>query len=277
MSDHPIYADDDDFSQLHPDDDDFVEDIPDEAYIEVEDVDDIKEQPAPVLERPKFSMPLRNQETAHEKAASQIHRQESLSPGGSDAAGDAPLPPAEAPAEDAAEEVITYRYRIALVLSPEVETQVKALRQAVNLPDAEIGILTLLPDFRTDHLDDVQEILEEWVQDHLPLETTLESIEARTIGSQRYLAAWQLSPAEPILQAQEALSDNLSQYITLEETGLPFQSRLIIADHTPPKIFPRLVREMQTQFERLTWQMDTLELLRAPEADARWEVLEKFV
>lgn len=277
MSDHPIYADDDDFSQLHPDDDDFVEDIPDEEYIEVEDEDGIKEQPAPILERPKFSMLLRNQETAHEKAASQIHRQESLSPRGSDAAGDAPLPPAEAPAEDAAEEVITYRYRIALVLSPEVETQVKALRQAVNLPDAEIGILTLLPDFRTDNLDDVQEILEEWVQDHLPLETTLESIEARTIGSQRYLAAWQLAPAEPMLQAQEALSDNLSQYITPEETGLPFQSRLIIADHTPPKIFPLLVREMQTQFERLTWQMDTLELLRAPEADARWEVLEKFV
>lgn len=263
--DDPIYTDDDEFSQVTPEDDEFVETPPEEEYIEIEDT----------LARPKF----RKQETAYEKEAAQTHHQKPVPAAGNDAAGDAPSPAAENAAEVSAEEVVpvTYRYRITLVIAPEVETQINTLRRAVNLPDAEMGMMPLLPDFRTDDLDDVQEILEEWVQDHLPLELTLESVEARTIGSQRYLAAWILTPVEGLLQAQEALIDDLNQYIQPEETSLPFQSRLVVADHTPPNVFPLLVREMQTQFERLTWKIDALELLRAPENDSRWEVLEKLM
>lgn len=263
--DDPIYTDDDDFSQVTPEDDDFIETPPEEEYIEIE----------ATLARPRFG----KQETEHEKEAAQTHRQKPVPAPGNDAAGDAPSPAAENAAEGSAEEdaPVSYRYRITLVLAPDVETQINTLRRAVNLPDAEMGMMPLLPDFRTESLEDVQEILEEWVQDHLPMELTLESVEARTLGSQRYLAGWTLTPEEALLQAQEALLENLKQFIQPDDISLPFQARLVVADHTPPTLFPLLVREMQNQFDRLSWKIDALELLRAPENDSRWEVLEKFM
>lgn len=309
---------DDDFSQLNPDDDEFLDEIPDEDYIELdEDAPPAKPSLArpkfSALREPNNEKKTAETRSQESDTAEKIRESgvEESSPAEATAADveestevesphPQPLPVNEEGRSDntvheegsntdspsllaergpGGEVELTYRYRIALVLSPEVEIQVNKLRQAVNLDDAEIGILGLVGDFRTNNLNDVQEILEEWVQDNLPMELTLDAIEAKTIGSQRYVAAWTLTPDEHLIQAQESLVDDLNSYITIQnpEASLPFKSRLVISDHTPAQTFPLLIREMQSSFEKLTWEVDCLEILRVPENDTRWEVLHKYM
>lgn len=276
----------DEFSQLLPDEDVF-EEIPDEEAdaIQVNETDELPLS----LARPKFSALVskpslvQREDSPHAKKTPQPDVQESVSEAGDDSSRveESPLAEDSPVAHQSEQEAVVapvYRYRIALVLSPDIEIAMNQLRQAVQLPDAETGSFALVGDFRTENLADIQEILEEWVQDNLPMELALEGIEAKTVGSQRYVAAWSLTPPDSLTQAQESLADNLAPYLLPDDSAsfLPFQSRLILSDHTPARIFPLLVREMQQQFEKLAWRVEALELLRVPEGDSRWEVLEKF-
>ena len=53
-------------------------------------------------------------------------------------------------------------------------------------------------------------------------------------------------------------------------------ARLPVADHVPAEDFLTLVHSLQMNFSPLTWQIEGIELLRAPENDLRWEVVELF-
>jgi hypothetical protein len=174
-------------------------------------------------------------------------------------------------------EAIKFRYRIAVVLSPQLELQLNAARQSVSIPVARPGIFALQEDFESSDIDSVQTVIKSWAAEHLPLEVEVERVVAEVSGEQRYLTGFALEPAQKLNAAQQALATSLANNIRpVGEGALPFAPRLPVSDHTPAADFPRLVHELQKRFEATEWVIEAVELLRVPEGDDRWEVVQKF-
>ncbi|HLA44858.1 MAG TPA: hypothetical protein VJZ27_15545, partial [Aggregatilineales bacterium] len=172
---------------------------------------------------------------------------------------------------------VTYHYRVAVVLNPHLETQINEARQRVNIPVAHTGIFELQSEFTTEDSAAVEDTIKTWASWNLPLHVSLETIEAEVIDSQRYVAAVRLEPAEPLIAAQQRLTESLTPHITITaDNPLPFRARLLVSDHTPAGNFPRLVHALQQEFDFGEWTILAVELLRTPEGDDRWEVVEKY-
>jgi hypothetical protein len=173
-------------------------------------------------------------------------------------------------------EAIKFRYRIAVVLSPQLELQLNAARQSVSIPVARPGIFALQEDFESSNIEAVQEAIKSWAAEHLPLDVEVERVLAEVVGEQRYIAGFALEPAGKINAAQQALASALANNIRPAGEALPFTPRLPVSDHTPAADFPRLVHALQQRFEPSEWKIEAVELLRVPEGDERWEVVQKF-
>jgi len=172
---------------------------------------------------------------------------------------------------------VKYRYRIALVLSPELELQLNAARQTVSIPVARPGIFAVQEDFESSNIEAVQEAIKSWAADHLPIDVEVERVVAEVAGAQRYIAGFALEPAGKLNAAQQALAGALASNIRpANGDSLPFAARLPVSDHTPAADFPRLIHELQKRFEPSQWKIEAVELLRVPEDDERWEVVQKF-
>ena len=184
-----------------------------------------------------------------------------------------PTPSRPTPAPDTPK----FRYRIAVVLSPQLELQLNAARQSVSIPVARPGIFALQEDFETSDIDAVQAAITSWAEENLPLTVEVERVVAEVIGEQRYLAGFALEPAGKLNAAQQALAGALANSIRpISDDALPFAPRLPVSDHTPAVDFPRLIHELQKRFEAAEWAIEAVELLRVPEDDDRWEVVQKF-
>jgi hypothetical protein len=173
-------------------------------------------------------------------------------------------------------EAIKFRYRIAVVLSPQLELQLNAARQSVSIPVARPGIFALQEDFESSNIEAVQEAIKSWAAEHLPLDVEVERVLAEVVGEQRYIAGFALEPAGKINAAQQALASALANNIRPAGEALPFTPRLPVSDHTSAADFPRLVHALQQRFEPSEWKIEAVELLRVPEGDERWEVVQKF-
>ena len=185
-----------------------------------------------------------------------------------------PLPTRPTPV---APDTPTFRYRVSVVLSPELELQLNAARQSVSIPVARPGIFALQEDFESSDIEAVQTAIREWVAEYLPLEVEVERVVAEVIDAQRYVAGFALEPAQKINAAQQALAASLENRArAVGEDPLPFAPRLPVCDHTPAADFPRLVHELQKRFEASQWVIREVELLRVPDDDERWEVVQKF-
>lgn len=186
------------------------------------------------------------------------------------------LPPTENDHSDEAPPTI-YRYRVAVVLTPALEMRINAARQTAGLPAAALGSFALHSDFHCPASEAVVDAVRNWAGTHLPLKMVIERVDAAVIGENRYVAGMALEPAERLKQAQRELEAALAPVIEpLPETDFLFAARLPVSDHTPAASFPPLIHALQQEFESREWTINAVEVLRAPEGDPRWEVVEKL-
>lgn len=173
---------------------------------------------------------------------------------------------------------LAYIYRVAVALRPDLEMILNQARQSADLPIAPPGVFALGPDFFADDLAAVIEVVRDWAAEYLPLELCLERVAVEVIGAQRYIAGYSLAPEDPLMDAQAELTRALSPYSQplVGEDTLLFVPRLPVSDYTPVADFPRLIHAMQANFAPLEWHIGAVEVLRVPEGDDRWEVVEKI-
>lgn len=169
-----------------------------------------------------------------------------------------------------------FYYRVSVPIVDELARQINVARGTIGMDGALIGSFAWQADFKTQQIEAVQTLLREWVTQHLPIAVRVERVEALVEGTQRYLAAFSLEPAERIQNAQAALQNALQAVITPLPFAdqLPFVPRLPIADHVNAAHFPRLIHMLQMNFDPTEWQIQAVELLYTP--DTRWEVLDTF-
>jgi len=167
---------------------------------------------------------------------------------------------------------IIYRYKVAAVLPMAVETLLNEMREAVGLGTAPPGFFALSPDFTSETPEPLLSALGAWAAAHLPLPMQLTLVEAQVVGQQRYVAGFALDAAEALGNAQKALAAALSPHCP----AAPFMPIVPVSDATPAALFPRLIHAMQNAFAPQDCTLAAVELLRVPEGDDRWEVVQKF-
>lgn len=210
-------------------------------------------------------------------------------------ANDKPARPFATPSvtDTKAEEIppVHYRYRIGVVLTPQLETQINSVRGGVGLSTAEAGAFKLLSDFHLkdgasdaeDSADDNQDAnpsdmlvvtLRAWAKKHLPFTLEITKMTALVIGEQRYAAGFGLDNVKVLTKAQATLQAAFAEHVTpISEE--PFLPHIPVADHVPAAKYPRLLFGLNGGLEPTSFTFKAVELLRADENDMRWEVVEK--
>lgn len=164
-------------------------------------------------------------------------------------------------------------FRVVLPLSQDVRDAIAEARGNHALDEAAPDALELIAPFRCDAIAALEDALEAWASERLPLHVTLAEVTAEVLGAQRYLAGWTLTPAGRVAAAQQALKRALSDLIEpCADIPDAFEPRVIVADRVPPAVFPRLVADMQRIFEPQGWAMEEIALEEtAPDAPSpRW-------
>ena len=170
-------------------------------------------------------------------------------------------------------------YRLLLTLPPELGAEVLELRELGEIDDMPPPGIDLAMAFRSADLDMLESAIESWARAHLPLELAVVEIVAEIIGAQQYVAAWRVEPHAALLDAQLALKRRLTPAIVPLAESLPvFQPRVIIGAHVPARAYPRVIGQMQRDFEPYTWHAESVALLRAaPDAaPGEWELVRTF-
>ncbi|MBN1202318.1 MAG: 2'-5' RNA ligase family protein [Anaerolineae bacterium] len=170
-------------------------------------------------------------------------------------------------------------YRVLIPLPPELAGQTEALRESAGMGAAPPPGIELAAAFRADDVGAVETALADWARAHLPAQLEITGVLAEVVGEQQYVTGWTLQPDEELQEAQHELMTALEPLITPLADALPtFHARVTIGDHIPPQPFPRLVGQMQRDFEPFVWHAETVSLLRHP-ADieaGEWEETGSF-
>lgn len=164
-------------------------------------------------------------------------------------------------------------FRVVFSLSDDLRDVIAEARGDLALDEAAPDALELIAPFRCDTIAALEDALEAWASERLPLHVTLAEVTAEVLGAQRYLAGWALTPAGRMAAAQQALKRALSDLIEpCADVPDAFEPRIVVADHVPPTVFPHLVAEMQRVFEPQGWVIEEIVLEEmAPDAPApRW-------
>ncbi|MBN1680032.1 MAG: 2'-5' RNA ligase family protein [Anaerolineae bacterium] len=168
---------------------------------------------------------------------------------------------------------------IQLDLSLELAERVRSLRQQNRISPALPSGIELVGTFRAGDVDAVKKILADWARNHLPIQLEITGVVADVIGAQRYVAAWSLQPEDTLQEARAALVADLEPLITLETEGeIGFRPWLAVSTRVPPQPFPRLIDQMQREYEPYVWDTETIVLLTASADDSEpgWETAISF-
>lgn len=161
-----------------------------------------------------------------------------------------------------------FHYRIAAVLSHDLETMIIAALKAVDLGLPDSGLFQWQAAFRTDHPHTIANALDQWVREFLPIETTLERVHSEVVGSQTYLVGWRLENGEALHKAQTTLTTQLAPIIEPEPDALAaFRAIIPVKASIPPDRLPPLVGFLQRNFVEMNWRIEAMELLRAAVPD----------
>lgn len=195
-----------------------------------------------------------------------------------------PAPPGQqptarppAPGEPAAPPDVIYQAIIPL--PAELGARVLELRESGQIADMPPPGVPLTVAFRATDRARVEGILGNWTRQHLPLQIEITGVIAEIVGSQQYVAAWSLQPEEELSEARDALHRALAPAITpVPDTYLASQARVAIGDRVTARFYPRVVAEMQQQFESFVWVADGAALAsRTLDTDAdEWIIARAF-
>ncbi len=189
-------------------------------------------------------------------------------------------PLAAAVVDEATEDATRYRYRIAAALPKTLQEAITEALDTVDL-DPAVGMFQWQASFEVERMDVLRAALNEWSQEHLPIETGTEKVYCAVEGSQTYVAGWTLANTSAIYQAQNALTTSLAAIVTpLAGESAVFRTILPVMVGVPADRFPQLVAHLHGQFTPETWSIQSLEILRIPIDDngvimtgAEWEVV----
>ncbi|MBI5929315.1 MAG: hypothetical protein HY862_08410 [Chloroflexi bacterium] len=182
--------------------------------------------------------------------------------------GEATHPPITAPSqpvEEAVEAPPIYRYRVAAVLSSDLEAMINAALKAVDLGLPDSGLFQWQAPFRTDQPHALASALDQWVTRFLPIKTGLERVHSEVVGTQTYIVGWRLENNDALHTAQTALTTQLAPIIEPEpDAPATFRAVIPVKSTIPPDRLPPLVGFLQRNFEEQSWTIEAVELLRAP-------------
>ncbi len=181
----------------------------------------------------------------------------------------APSPAGERPALETV-------YQVLIPLPPDLADQVTQLRTTATLSDNPPPGVEFAVAFRTAKLDEVQAVLRQWARAHLPFQLEITGVEADVIDNQQYVAAWTLQPDEELHDANRALVRALAPLIRpVEGARVRSRVRVLIGDDLPPGPYPRVVGQMQRQFQPYVWHAEAVTLV-STRPDADWATVESF-
>jgi len=272
----------DDYDDDVSDDDIVYEPLDDVAWVDEEDLDAIEVTEDDVVEI---------DEAAEAGVADEV-----TAPGALDAGAEAgtpapaslapeaaptalPLFPEESPALERAPDSVQEPasppclFRVVVPLSDELRDAIEIARGTHALDVAPPDTLELIAPFRCDDDAALEDALEEWAVERLPIHLTLSEVTAEVVGAQRYLAGWLLTPPGRLAAAQQALKRALADLIEpCADAPDAFEPRVIVADRVAPTIFPHLIAEMQRLFETQAWAIEEIALEEASSGDrtSRW-------
>lgn len=172
--------------------------------------------------------------------------------------------PDEAPAPEPAPAGPPCMFRVVIPLSDDLRDAIAITRGDQPLDEAAPDALELIAPFRCDEVLALEDALEAWAAERLPLHVTLAEVTAEVLGAQRYLAGWALTPAGRVAAAQQALKRALGDLIEpCADVPDAFEPRIVVADRVPSGVFPHLVAEMQRAFEPQGWAIEEITLEEA--------------
>jgi hypothetical protein len=167
-------------------------------------------------------------------------------------------------------------FRVLIPLPPDLGAQVLSLRTVGEIDDMPPPGIELAVPFHTDRLDEVETILIDWARAHLPIQLERTGIVAQVVGAQQYIAAWDLEPEEELREAQVELVRALVPLIN-PVPGKPAKARVrvVIGDAIAPGPYPRVIGQMQREFEPYVWYAESVSLFQTTETDV-WTVHKTF-
>ena len=171
-----------------------------------------------------------------------------------------------------------YRYRIIALLPEGLKTLIREAGEAVDLTIEPAFIWQA--DFTTENQHAIAAVLDEWVQTFFPIQTKFERVFSDVIGEQTYIAGWQLTNADLMVEAQNDLTTKLAPMIVPNtDTSATFRPVLPVMMGVPAEAFPQLVAHLHQNFEAIELSIGAVELQRLPlepETDAEWESMGNF-
>jgi hypothetical protein len=190
-----------------------------------------------------------------------------------------PEPAAEPAPPDAAPEFVIPPdvYCALLPLPPELAAQALELRETGEIRDMPPPGILLTAPFRTTDRAAVEAALEKWTRAHLPFQFEVTGVLAKVVGTQQYIAAWALEPAEELVEAQHALRLALAELILpLPGATLTFDASVLIGEHITPQRFPHVIGQMQRHFEPFVWRANELQFVRQGDPPDQWDMVRAF-
>ena len=192
-------------------------------------------------------------------------------------------PAPDATSEDAPPK--RYRYKILLQAPAVLQQLIDSAVSESRLPSDKLNnSLALQVNFRTDNVAQVETTIQNWVNEHLPLETKLLQVFSEVKGRQTYITGWLLDNADTLKEVQRKLATGLSTLITIEATAnTNFRPRLAITNSSPAEVFPALVAHLQQNFDETAWTISGCTLVRQeidaedkPLPNSKWEAVKQF-
>ncbi len=170
-------------------------------------------------------------------------------------------------------------FDVLLALPPDLGAQVLELRTTGEIDDMPPPGVALHAAFRATDRDALEEALADWTRANLPVQIELTGIEAEIVGTQQYVAAWTLDPAEELQEAQHELRRALAGLATpLPDAPVLRQVRVLIGDHVAARRYPYVIGQMQRDFDPYVWHATELLLVErdasAPPED--WTISRTF-
>lgn len=178
-----------------------------------------------------------------------------------------------------------YRYRIIMRPNDAIKDQVGAIVEDVRIDRQQsVDMMQWQANFQCKDEAALIENIQQWVDEHLPIQTQTEKVFSAVFGTQTYVAGWHLSQAEQIRTAQQALTQNLADLIDIEVTAnTNFYPRYLATANVSAERFPAVVAHLQQHFEPSDWTMQAVELQRQsideggrPLPNSKWEKAQDF-
>ncbi len=191
---------------------------------------------------------------------------------------DAPVDTAETIRDGIGDEPTTEDlvYQVLIGLPPELGAQVLELRETGAISDMPPPGIVLTPRFRAKNREALTAALNAWVRRHLPLQLEVTSVQAEVIGSQRYVAAWRVGPEAALYDILGNLKRALVGLIQpVPNAPAAVHVRVTIGDGISAVRYPRVIAQMQRDFEPYSWHARSVLLAayNAQAAEPTWDII----